>query len=128
MKLSHVDKLNETVARAGVSRKVFSGEGATLAWTTLEPGHTPRPHSHHYEQIVYVVTGRLRFVIGDEEAELGPGEVVVIPPGVEHFAETIGDEPAVDLSVFTPFRSEYAAEEEGGPQGTRGARAVVRGA
>jgi quercetin dioxygenase-like cupin family protein len=128
MKLSHLDELNATETRAGVARKVFTGAGATLAFTTLDPGHTPRPHSHDHEQIVYVMEGRLRFVIGDEEAELGPGEMVVVPPGVEHWAETIGDEPAVDLSVFTPFRSEYAAEEQGGPQGTRGARAVARSA
>jgi quercetin dioxygenase-like cupin family protein len=37
--------------------------------------------------------------------------MLVVPPNVEHYAETIGDEPAVDLSVFTPRRDEYAAEE-----------------
>jgi len=30
---------------------------------------------------------------------------------VEHWAETLGEAPAVDLSVFTPRRDEYAAEE-----------------
>ena len=43
--------------------------------------------------------------------ELGPGGMLVVPPNVEHFAETIGDEPCVDLSIFTPKRDEYAAEE-----------------
>ena len=85
MKLAHADQLGSVEVRHGVSRRVFTGDGATLAWTTLEPGHTPRPHSHDYEQIVYIVSGRVRF--------------------------TVGDEPAVDLSIFTPRRNEYAAEE-----------------
>jgi len=111
MKFARLDTLGATDVRPGVSRKVFTGDGATLAWTTLEPGHAPRPHSHPYEQIVYIVSGRVRFVVGDEEVEAGPGDMLVVPPDVEHFAETIGDEPALDLSVFTPRRDEYAAEE-----------------
>ena len=111
MKHAELDRLAHTEVRDGVTRQVFTGEGATLAWTTLAPGHTPRPHSHHFEQIVYIVSGRVRFVVGDDEVELGPGGMLVVPPNVEHFAETIGDEPCVDLSIFTPKRDEYAAEE-----------------
>lgn len=111
MKRASVDQLRTTPVRDGVSRRVFTGDGATLAWTTLHPGHTPRPHAHEYEQIVYIVSGRVRFTVGDEAADLGPGDVLLVPPGVEHFAETIGSEPCVDLSIFTPRRDEYAAEE-----------------
>lgn len=111
MKVATLDSLNSTVARAGVTRRSFSGANATLAFTTLEPGHTPNPHSHPHEQIVYVLAGELRFTVGDEEAIVGPGDMLVVPPGVEHWAETISEEPAVDLSVFSPRRDEYAAEE-----------------
>ena len=111
MKLATVDQLRAKEVRDGVSRRVFTGDGATLAWTTLEPGHAPRPHSHEHEQIVYIISGRVRFTVGDDVAEVGPGDVLLVPPGVQHFAETIGSEPAVDLSIFTPRRDEYAAEE-----------------
>ena len=46
-----------------------------------------------------------------DEVEMGPGDMIVVPPDVEHWAETVGDEPVVDLSVFSPKREEYAAEE-----------------
>lgn len=111
MKHATYDSLNVRTVRAGVQRRVFSGEGATLAWSTLEPGHTPRPHSHVFEQIVYLVSGRARFVVGDEEVVLEPGDMLVVPPNVEHWAQTLGDEPVVDLSIFSPKRKEYAAEE-----------------
>jgi quercetin dioxygenase-like cupin family protein len=112
MKIAQVDKLNANAVRDGVSRRVFSGDGATLAWTTLEPGHAPKPHSHHFEQIVYIISGRARFTVGKQTVELGPGEVLLVPPWAEHYAETVGHEPCVDLSVFTPRREEYAAEEQ----------------
>jgi quercetin dioxygenase-like cupin family protein len=112
VKIAALDSLNSKVARSGVTRRVFSGDNATLAFTTLEPGHAPHPHSHPHEQIVYILEGRLRFVVGEEETEVGPGDMLVVPPGIEHFAETIGSEPAIDLSVFSPRRDEYAAEEE----------------
>ena len=80
MKQGHVDSLNATRARPGVVRQVFSGEGATLAFTTMDPGHEAVPHSHPHEQI-------------------------------EYHGVTLGDEPVVALSVFSPKRDEYAAEE-----------------
>jgi quercetin dioxygenase-like cupin family protein len=114
MKRNTLDKLNSTVARPGVTRRVFSGNRATLAFTTLEPGHTPHPHSHPHEQIVYIISGKLRFVVGDEDAIVESGDMLVIPPGVEHWAETIGSDPAVDLSVFSPCRDDYVKEETPG--------------
>jgi quercetin dioxygenase-like cupin family protein len=111
MKRGSFGELNVTSDRPGVERRVFSGEGATVAFTTLAPGHSPFPHSHPHEQIVYMISGRARFFVGDEETILEPGDMVVVPPGVEHHAQTLGDEPALDLSVFTPPRAEYIAEE-----------------
>ncbi|HEX8086976.1 MAG TPA: cupin domain-containing protein [Solirubrobacteraceae bacterium] len=53
----------------------------------------------------YCVSGRMKVVMDDgSEGELGPGEVVAIPPG--HDAEVIGDEPCV-LIDFGEL-SEYA--------------------
>lgn len=59
MKQGHVDSLNATHARPGVVRRVFSGEGATLAFTTMDPGHEAVPHSHPHEQIEYLLQGRM---------------------------------------------------------------------
>ena len=39
---------------------------------------------------------------------LGPGGLLHIPPNVEHWGEVVGDEPVLNLDVFTPLREEYA--------------------
>ena len=94
--------------REGIVRKAFSGTGATVALNRLMPKHKPNPHKHTYEQIVYIIAGRIRFYVGDETVELGPGGLLQIPGNVMHWGEVIGDEPVLNLDVFTPVREEYA--------------------
>jgi quercetin dioxygenase-like cupin family protein len=95
--------------REGVERKAFSGEGATVALNRLMPGHEPRPHSHPHEQIAYVLSGRIDFHVGEKVITLGPGGLLVIPPNERHWGVVVGDEPVLNLDVFTPKRAEYAS-------------------
>jgi quercetin dioxygenase-like cupin family protein len=96
--------------REGVERKAFSGDGATISLNRLQPGHEPRPHSHPNEQIVYILQGRIDFHVGELDVRrLGPGGLLVLPPNVLHWGEVVGDETVLNLDVFTPKRSEYAA-------------------
>lgn len=106
-KTANLDQLPLEVVRKGVSRKVFSGEKATVCMNYLEPGHEPRPHSHPHEQIAYIISGRCEFHVGDEVIPMGPGDVLVIPGGVTHHAVVVGDEVVVNLDVFSPRRDEY---------------------
>lgn len=101
-------KIEWQPVRQGVERKAFSGDGATLALHRLKPGHAPRPHKHHYEQIVYILQGQLDFHVGGEVTRLGPGGLLVVPPDVMHHAEVVGTEDVLNLDVFTPRRPEYA--------------------
>jgi quercetin dioxygenase-like cupin family protein len=96
-----------TPVRGGMERKTFTGEGATLALHRIQPGHELRPHSHHYEQIVYMLQGVAVFHVGDEQTRLEPGGLIVIPPNVTHYIEVQGNEVALELDVFTPKRPEY---------------------
>ncbi len=54
----------------------------------------------------FVLSGRLHMVMEDgSEAEVGPGDVFVCPPG--HDAWTVGDEPAVVVD-FSSAIADYA--------------------
>jgi quercetin dioxygenase-like cupin family protein len=110
MSIHEIDwsKIEWKKIREGVEQKAFSSDAATVALHRLMPGHEPKPHSHPHEQIAYIMSGRLRFFIGDETRDVGPGGLVVIPPNVRHWGEVLGDEPVMNLDVFTPKRPEYA--------------------
>ncbi|WP_246504778.1 cupin domain-containing protein [Microvirga antarctica] len=97
-----------TPVREGVERKGFTGEGATVALHRLMPGHEPKPHSHIHEQIAYIISGTIRFHVGEEVHLITGGGLIVIPPNVVHWGEVVGDEPVINLDVFTPQRPEYA--------------------
>ncbi|MGX1098597.1 cupin domain-containing protein [Amorphus sp. MBR-141] len=96
----------ETV-RPGVTRTAFRGDNALMVMNWLEPGMEVRPHSHPFEQLAFILSGRVKFTIGEDVVEVGPGEVVRIPPDVMHCGEPIGDEVAVNLDVFAPVRDDY---------------------
>ena len=46
---------------------------------------------------------------GLEPLMISAGGLLVIPPDVRHWGEVVGDEPVLNLDVFTPKRAEYAA-------------------
>lgn len=106
-RLYNWNELPKEVVRAGVERSGFSGDDVLLVMNWLEPGMETRPHSHPFEQVAYIVKGRMKFVVGDEVFEAGPGSVIRIPPDVEHYGEPIGDEPVMNLDVFSPIRGDY---------------------
>jgi quercetin dioxygenase-like cupin family protein len=101
------DTIEWTQVRPGMERKTFAGEGATLALFRIQPNHERLPHSHHYEQIVYMLRGAANFHVGHEVHRLTGGCLLVVPPNVTHYIDVQGDEEVLELDVFTPKRPEY---------------------
>ncbi|MDI6448749.1 cupin domain-containing protein [Anaerobaca lacustris] len=62
-------------------------------------------HRHPYEQTGYLVCGRLRLTIGQQQHDTGPGDSWCIAPDVIHGAEVIEDSVAIE--VFAPPREDY---------------------
>ena len=96
----------EVEAAPGVYRRVLScGNGVMVVRFRIEDGAEVPAHTHPHEQVGHVVSGRLRFRIGDEERELGPGDGYAVPGQVPHGCVAIGETIAVDS--FNPVREEY---------------------
>jgi quercetin dioxygenase-like cupin family protein len=90
-----------------IDRRVISGEQAMLAHIYLKKGAVVPMHSHHNEQMTYLLEGALKFWIGEEKEELvlRAGEVLHIPPHVPHAAEALED--CLDVDVFSPPRQDW---------------------
>lgn len=99
--------LDRETVRKGVERVGFRGEDVLLVMNWLQPDMETNPHSHPFEQVTAIVSGRVRFHVGDETFEAEPGTFIRIPPNVKHYAEPLGDEPALNLDVFAPIRDDY---------------------
>ena len=60
-------------------------------------------HSHELEDhIVYVVRGKAKARLGDEQREVGPGDLIAIPKRVPHSFDQVGSEAFVVLVSSTP--------------------------
>jgi quercetin dioxygenase-like cupin family protein len=91
---------------AGVRRRVLScGDQLMVVQFQIAAGADIPAHTHPHEQIGHVVAGRMRFRIGDEVRELGPGDGYAVPGGVLHGASGLTDVIAVDS--FHPVREDY---------------------
>ncbi|MGB5347666.1 MAG: cupin domain-containing protein [Woeseia sp.] len=91
-----------------MQRRIITGELMTVARIWFKDGFKVPRHSHHNEQITQVVSGVLRFRLGEQgeqQVDLGPGEVLVIPAHLPHEALCIGDVEEVDL--WAPRRDDW---------------------
>jgi quercetin dioxygenase-like cupin family protein len=104
-------KKNETgyrVVMDGIRLKTLvHGERTLLCEFKIEKGKVLPSHKHHHEQTGYLVSGRMKFTIGDEEFYAEPGDSWCIPGDMEHAAEAFEDSSGVE--VFSPVREDYLA-------------------
>ena len=90
----------------GLTRRILAhSESLMLVEHRMEDGWAGARHSHPQDQLVYVISGRLRFSCGNDEFEAGAGDSFVVRGGIEHQGWAL--EPSVVLDVFTPHREDY---------------------
>ena len=92
-----------------VRRQVIHADLVTLARWDLSKGAIFHQHQHANEQISMVQRGRLRFTLPDGARDLGPGEILRIPPNTPHSAEVLED--CIALDVFSPRREDWIRGE-----------------
>ena len=88
-----------------LQRQFIVGQDIMLARVLLKKGCIVPEHSHHNEQVTYILDGALKFWIDGKEIVVNAGEVLTIPPHMPHKAEALVD--TVDLDVFTPPRADW---------------------
>ena len=107
-----------------ISRRLITSEKMMLAQVYLKRGAIVPAHDHHNEQFTYIISGVLRFWIGehadapgDVYTDVRAGEVLVIPSNVRHRAEALED--TLDVDVFNPPRQDWLDGSDAYIRGTR---------
>ena len=88
-----------------LQRHFIVGQNIMLARVLLKKGCVVPEHSHHNEQVTYILDGALKFWIDGKEIVVHAGEVLTIPPHMPHKAEALED--TLDLDVFSPPRADW---------------------
>lgn len=89
-----------------LERKRIMGEKAMISHIMLHKGCVVPSHKHENEQFAFVMSGHVKFGIGDEGTgehryvEAKTGEVLYVPSNVAHSAEALETSELFD--VFAP--------------------------
>jgi quercetin dioxygenase-like cupin family protein len=101
------DDIPEEEVRRGVKRRGYSTDEVMLMWNVVEEGMELKPHSHDdFDQLVCIFEGRCNYYVDGEPHEMGPGSMMLVPAGAEHYIEPI-DSPCANLDIFVPPRADY---------------------
>lgn len=98
-----LEHLNERL-----DRRLVTGDRLMLAHVYLKEGCLVPMHRHENEQMTYILTGALRFRLGEDGERVvvvRAGEVLHIPSNVPH--EAIALEDTLDVDVFSPPREDW---------------------
>jgi transcriptional regulator with XRE-family HTH domain len=76
--------------------------GGVQAWKIVIPASQsrPNPRSHDGYEWLYVLAGRMRLVLGDQDLVLGEGEAAEFETQLPHWFGSTGEGPAEVLSIF----------------------------
>lgn len=91
-----------------LERRLIATERMMLAHVYLQKGCIVPRHAHENEQLTYILEGRLRFWLGDDESQVidvAAGEVLQIPSNLAHRAEAL--ETTLDVDIFCPPRQDW---------------------
>ena len=109
MRIENLARAEPSVTKDGSEIRELAGvptgnsKHQSLAEATVPPGGETEEHYHRASEEIYLFThgaGRMR--LGDEEREVGPGDTVVIAPGVRHKLWSTGAEPLRLLCCCSP--------------------------
>jgi quercetin dioxygenase-like cupin family protein len=102
------DEVELETVNPHMQRRIVTGDRLTVARIYFKDGFLVPMHSHEQEQVTQVISGAMRFTIGEDRGEtvdLGPGDVIVIPSNVPHEALCIGD--VEEMDTWSPRRDDW---------------------
>jgi mannose-6-phosphate isomerase-like protein (cupin superfamily) len=91
MKFSATAALFEGKGRAGIDISIFV--------VRTPPGKFVEMHVHPYSETFVLLEGHGRWTAGDVVSELGPDQMLVVPPETPHGFRNVGDVPLLVVSV-----------------------------
>ena len=109
MRVIHQDQL----PLSNIARELVGADhgidGISVILVDAPPGSSVSLHRHDYDEVILVQHGSGLFVAGGEEAELGVGDVLVVPAGTPHAFRNEGPEPLrqVDIHASSRFATEW---------------------
>jgi len=102
----HYPDLPEVELVKGSNSRLISGEQSMISYLKMDANSYFAPHRHPQEQIMTVLEGECDEIIEGKLYHVKKGDVIVLPPNIEHGAY-IGSQDVQVIDVFGYPRSDY---------------------
>ncbi len=108
----HAFDLSQLAAQQAASGKLYLEflhvSDLSMGVYVLPVGGTDPQSPHTEDEVYYVVSGRAKIKVADDDREVGPGSIVYVAKNVEHRFHSI-EEALTVLVFFAP--AEYSASQ-----------------
>jgi len=84
----------EGAEKAWVKWLISKDDGApnfSMRLFELEPGGRTPLHDHPWEHEVFILDGKCKLILGEDEKVIGPGYAVYVPPNLKHSFMNVGE-------------------------------------
>ena len=99
----------------GIKRQTLaSGKTMYQMVAMLDAGSKMPAHQHPQEQIVHILSGRMKLIVDGTSHDLKAGDSFYLASNIPHGVETIDETRVVD--TFSPPRDEYLLIDEANRQ------------
>ncbi len=103
MKIIKMDQIEVSKNKRGViAKKLLKHDHAQIMNLVLSPGDVVPEHSVPVDVFFYIVEGKGRLQIGDEESVVEAKDIITCPPNTKMSLEADQGEKFVVLNVKTP--------------------------
>lgn len=102
------DDIPDESPRPGIRRKAYQTSALQMVMNICDRDIQLNPHSHEdRDQLVCILRGRALYHVDGIPHEMGPGDMMLVRAGSEHYIEPLED-GVENLDIFVPPRADLA--------------------
>ncbi len=100
-----ITNINQHTLFPGFEARLIHTEHSTIAFVDIAEGSDLPEHSHHNEQTLNLLEGKMELIVDGEKMLIEGGESVVLPPNAVHGGKAITACKVQD--IFVPRREDF---------------------
>jgi transcriptional regulator with XRE-family HTH domain len=100
-RVPRVTKRIDEVSFEQLSPESSPSQASKVTFPAPKSGEHPDPRVHDGYEWLYVLSGRLRLVLGEHDIVMGPGEAAEFDTQTPHWLKSAGPGPAEILAIFS---------------------------
>jgi len=98
----HLNLDEATRANTFFRKELYTTDRTQIVVMSVEPGDDVGLETHDLDQVLFFISGKGEYSVGDDRGQIRPGDVVVVPAHAQHNFLNTGDEPLKLFTVYSP--------------------------